>query len=72
MLKPWEGQKLIIDGKHIDGVYATISVADTILIIDEATGKIKVGTAPTSGVYFVVKGTATLTEAAIVAKVVVA
>jgi hypothetical protein len=71
-LEAWEGQKLIIDGKHIDGTFATVSVTGTILVIDNATGKIKVGTAPTSGAYFVVKGTTTLTEAAVIAKVVVA
>jgi hypothetical protein len=71
-LKAWEGQKLIIDGKHVDGVFATVSVAGTILVIDTATGKIKVGTAPTSGAYFVVKETTTLTENAVIAKVVVA
>ena len=71
-LKAWDGQKLIIDGKHIDGTYATVSVTGTILVIDTATGKIKVGTAPASGAYFVVKGTTTLTEAAVIAKVVVA
>lgn len=72
MLKPWEGQKLIIDGKHIAGTYTTVSVTGTILVIDTATGKLKVGTAPTSGAYFVVKGTTTLTESAVIAKVVVA
>ena len=69
-LKAWEGQRLIIDGKHIDGEFATVSVADTVLIVDEATGKLKSGSA--SGTHLVVKGTTRLTEDAVIAKIVIA
>ena len=69
-LKAWEGQRLIIDGKHIDGDFATVSVADTVLVIDEATGKLKVGTG--TGINLVVKATTRLTEDAVIAKIVIA
>ena len=69
-LKAWEGQRLVIDGKHIDGDFATVSVADTVLVIDEATGKLKVGTG--TGINLVVKATTRLTEDAIIAKIVIA
>jgi arginine repressor len=69
-LEAWKGQNLIIDAKHIAGVFATVSVKNTVLVIDEATGKLKVGTA--NGVHFVVKGATRLTEDAVIAKVVIA
>lgn len=69
-LEAWEGQKLIIDAKHIVDAYATASVTGVILVVDATTGKLKIGTA--SGVHFVVKGTTTLTENAVIAKVAVA
>lgn len=69
-LKAWEGQRLVIDGKHIDGEYETVSTADTVLVVDTATGKLKSGSA--SGVHLVVKDKARLTEDAVVAKIVVA
>lgn len=69
-LKAWEGQRLVIDGKHIDGDFATVSVADTVLVIDEATGKLKVGTG--TGINLVVKATTRLTEDAVIAKIVIA
>lgn len=69
-LKAWEGQRLVIDGKHIDGDFATVSVADTVLVIDEATGKLKVGTG--TGINLVVKATTRLTENAVIAKIVIA
>ena len=69
-LKAWEGKRLVIDGKHIDGDFATVSVADTVLVIDEATGKLKVGTG--TGINLVVKATTRLTEDAIIAKIVIA
>ena len=52
--------------KHI----ATVSVADTVLVIDEATGKLKVGTG--TGINLVVKATTRLTEDAVIAKIVIA
>lgn len=69
-LKAWEGQRLVIDGKHIDGDFATVSVADTVLVIDEATGKLKVGTG--TGINLVVKATTRLTEDAVITKIVIA
>ena len=69
-LKAWEGQRLVIDGKHIDGDFATVSVVDTVLVIDEATGKLKVGTG--TGINLVVKATTRLTEDAVIAKIVIA
>lgn len=69
-LKAWEGQRLVIDGKHIDGDFATVSVADTVLVIDEATGKLKVGSG--TGINLVVKATTRLTEDAVIAKIVIA
>lgn len=69
-LKAWEGQRLVIDGKHIDGDFATVSVADTVLVIDKATGKLKVGTG--TGINLVVKATTRLTEDAVIAKIVIA
>ena len=69
-LKAWDGQRLVIDGKHIDGEYETVSTTDTVLVVDTATGKLKSGSA--SGVHLVVKDKARLTEDAVVAKIVVA
>lgn len=69
-LEAWKGQRLVIDGKHIVGDFATVSAVDTVLVVDEATGKLKTGSA--TGVHLVVKETTTLTENAVIAKVVVA
>ena len=69
-LEAWKSQRLIIDAKHIDGEFASVSAEGTVLVIDEATGKLKVGEA--SGVHFVVKAVTRLTEDAVIAKVVVA
>lgn len=72
LVKAWEGQKLVIDGKHVTGEYATYSVKDTILVVGN-DGKLAVGeAAPESGVYFVVTDKCTLTEKAIKARVCVA
>lgn len=62
------GQKLVIDGKHIQGGVAGLDVG-AILVADE-DGTLKVGTA--SGVHFVVTEKTTLTEAAVKARVAVA
>lgn len=68
MVKAWEGQKLIVDGKHIvDGVSA-LDVG-SVLVANE-DGKLAVGEA--AGVHFVVTEKTTLTEAAVKVKVVVA
>ena len=69
-LEAWKSQRLIIDAKHIDGEFASVSVEGTVLAIDEETGKLKVGEA--GGVHFVVKGVTRLTEDAVIAKIVVA
>ena len=71
LVKAWDGQNLIIDGKHITGDYATYSVKDTVLTVG-ADGKLAVGEAPDTGVYFVVTDKCTLTEKAIKARVCVA
>lgn len=72
LVKAWEGQKLVIDGKHVTGEYATYSVKDTVLVVGK-DGKLAVSeAAPDSGVYFVVTDKCTLTEKAIKARVCVA
>ena len=68
LVKAWEGQKLVIDGKHIvDGV-AALSAGD--VLVPNEDGKLAVGEA--AGVHLVVTEKTTLTEAAVKAKVVVA
>lgn len=69
LVKAWESQKLVIDGKHItDGIDA-LSVGSILVAGDD--GKLKVGTA--EGVHLVVTDVKVrLTEAAVKAKVVVA
>lgn len=69
-LEAWKSQRLIIDAKHIDGKFESVSAEGTVLVIDEATGKLKVGEA--SGVHFVVKAVTRLTEDAVIAKIAVA
>lgn len=68
-IKAWEGQRLVIDGKHIDADFATVSVKDTVLVVDETTGKLKAGSA--AGTHLVVKDTTRLTEDAVIAKIVI-
>lgn len=71
LVKAWEGQNLIVDGKHIEGGIGELSAEDT-LIIDEETGGLKEGSAD-GGVYFIVADTkVALTEAAIKVRVAVA
>lgn len=71
LVKAWDGQKLVIDAKHIDGEYTTYAENGKILVVD-ATGKLKVGDKPSSGVYFVVTDKCVLTEKAIKARVCIA
>ena len=71
LVKAWDGQKLVIDGKHVKGDYATYSAKDTVLVVGD-DGKLAVGEAPASGVYFVVTDKCTLTEKAIKVRVCVA
>lgn len=61
-VKAWEGQKLVVDGKHVTGGIASLE-KDAVLVVDEATGKLKTGSA--TGVHFKVTEKVTLTEAAI-------
>ena len=74
LVKAFEGEKLVIDEKHIaygsKETYASL-VDGTILTV--ADGKLKItASAPTDGVYFKVKEKTTLTGKAVKAKVYVA
>lgn len=64
----WVGQKLVIDGKHIEGGVAALNVGDALVVAED--GGLKAGSA--AGVHFVVTDKATLTEAAVKARVAVA
>lgn len=64
----WVGQKLVIDGKHIEGGVATLNVGDALVVAED--GGLKAGSA--AGVHFVVTDKTTLTEAAVKARVAVA
>lgn len=64
----WVGQKLVIDGKHIEGGVAALNAGDALVVAED--GNLKVGTA--AGVHFVVTDKTTLTEAAVKARVAVA
>ena len=72
LVKAWEGQKLVIDGKHVTGGIADVE-KDAVLTVTE-DGSLEVAEeAPESGVYFKVTDTGiVLTEAAVKAKVVIA
>lgn len=72
LVKSWEGQKLVIDGKHVTGGIADVE-KDAVLTVAE-DGSLEVAEeAPESGVYFKVTDTGiVLTEAAVKAKVVIA
>lgn len=64
----WVGQKLVIDGKHIEGGVAALNVGDALVVAED--GGLKAGSA--AGVHFVVTDKTTLTEAAVKARVAVA
>lgn len=64
----WVGQKLVIDGKHIEGGVAALNVDDALVVAED--GGLKAGAA--AGVHFVVTDKTTLTEAAVKARVAVA
>lgn len=69
LVKAWDGQKLVIDGKHIQDELSGLSAGDT--LVAQEDGTLKKGAA--SGVHLVITDTGiTLTEAAVKAKVVVA
>lgn len=75
-VKAWEGQKLVVDDKHIaydsEKTYADL-VAGTTLLTVNAQGKLAVASvAPESGVYFKVTDKCRLTGNAVKVKVYVA
>ena len=75
-VKAWEGQKLVVDDKHIaydsNKTYADL-VAGTTLLTVNAEGKLAVAyVAPESGVYFKVTDKCRLTGNAVKVKVYVA
>lgn len=75
-VKAWEGQKLVVDDKHIaydsNKTYADL-VAGTTLLTVNAEGKLAVASvAPESGVYFKVTDKCRLTGNAVKVKVYVA
>lgn len=60
VVKAWEGQKLVVDGKHVEGSIESLEDGDVLIAKD---GKLATGEAV--GTYFIVAGKTTLTEAAI-------
>lgn len=77
LVKAWEGQKLVVDGKHItygNGAadYSAIVEGTTVLTAND-DGTLEVASAaPTSGIYFKVTDKCTLTEKAVKVKVCIA
>ena len=70
LVKAWEGQKLVIDGKHIEDKLSTLKVGDVLAV--QSNGGLKKAASGT-GVHLVITDVGiTLTEAAVKAKVVVA
>lgn len=67
-VKAWEGQKLVVDAKHVVGGISTLSKGNVLVANDE--GKLETGEAV--GVHFVVSEKTTLTEPAIKVVVTVA
>lgn len=75
-VKAWEGQKLVVDDKHIayvsEKTYADLITGTTLLTVN-AEGKLAVASvAPESGVYFKVTDKCRLTGNAVKVKVCVA
>lgn len=75
-VKAWEGQKLVVDEKHIayesGKTYANLVVGTTLLTVN-ADGKLAVATAaPDAGVYFKVTDKCRLTGNAVKVKVCIA
>lgn len=68
VVKAWEGQKLVVDAKHVVGGISTLSKGNVLVANDE--GKLEAGEA--AGVHFVVSEKTTLTEPAIKVVVTVA
>lgn len=76
LVKAWEGQKLVVDEKHIayasEKSYADLVAGTTLLTVD-VNGKLAVAaSAPATGVYFKVTDKCRLTENAVKVKVIVA
>lgn len=77
-VKAWEGQKLVVDNKHI--TYASTGVTEYSKIVEGTTllkaksdGTLEVATsAPSTGIYFKVTDKCTLTENAVKVKVIIA
>lgn len=70
LVKAWEGQKLVVDGKHIQDELSGLNVGDALEA--QSDGTLKKASSGT-GVHLVITDTGvTLTEAAVKAKVVVA
>lgn len=61
IVKAWEGQKLVVDAKHVVGGIEALNKGD--ILVANADGKLV--TSEAVGVYFVVAEKTTLTEAAI-------
>lgn len=76
LVKAWDTQELIVDEKHItygSGESYSDLVAGTTLLKVASDGTLEITTStPTSGVYFKVVSKVTLTEKAVVVKVIVA
>lgn len=68
LVKAWEGQRLVVDGKHIEGGVAALAEGDVLVAAED--GKLVAGEA--AGVHFVVKEKTVLTEEAVEVKIVVA
>lgn len=68
-LDAWHGQKLIVDGKHIEDGVAALSKGDKLAVGSD--GKL-VAYADEGGMYFVVTDFVTLTEAAVKVQIVAA
>lgn len=66
-LDAWHGQKLVVDGKHIEGGVATLNIGDKLVIGSD--GKLTAYNSE-SGIYFVVTDFVTLTEAAVKVQIV--
>lgn len=75
-LKAWEGQKLVIDEKHIaygaGQDYDDITAGTTLLTINNAGKLVIAAGAPATGIYFKVTDKTTLTGKAVKAMVMVA
>lgn len=67
-VRAFEGQKLVVDGKHVTGGIETLKAGDILVAAEDGT--LKAGTA--TGVHFVVTDNTVLTEDAIKVRVAIA